>query len=261
MSEQNEKSKGLVRRLSGRRAAQPLRRRGSGMGKFLIRRLLAAIPVLFAIMLVTFTLSHLMPGGPFDYAGNKQVPEYVVRQLEQKFGLNKPVVFNTRNDGYYPDGDDWQIAGYHAETRVVSGGPGGSLIEKTEDVFRIDLLDSQFFNYIWGAIQGDFGPSLSLENRDHNVQVKDEITSRLWVSAQVGIFAVIFGFTLGIPLGVLAAIYHNTIIDYAAMFFAIFNQATPAIVVGPVLIIIFAVELNWVPVTDDQNQWQAGPEL
>jgi oligopeptide transport system permease protein len=214
------------------------------MGKFLIRRILASIPVLFAIMLVTFTLSHLMPGGPFDYVGNKQVPEYVVRQLEQKFGLNKPILFNTWNDGYFPDGDDWRIAGYREETKVVSGGPGGSLIEKKEKVFRIDLLDSQFFNYVWGAMQGDFGPSLSLEYRDHNVMVQDEILSRLPVSAQIGIFAVIFGFLLGVPLGVLAAVYHNTVVDYGAMFFAVLNQATPAIVLAPVLIIIFAVELD-----------------
>ena len=41
---------------------------GASMVKFLIRRILAAIPVLFAIMLVTFTLSHLLPAGPFSFA-------------------------------------------------------------------------------------------------------------------------------------------------------------------------------------------------
>ena len=46
---------------------------GASMVKFLIRRLLAAIPVLFAIMLVTFTLSHLLPGGPFAAVGQKRI--------------------------------------------------------------------------------------------------------------------------------------------------------------------------------------------
>jgi oligopeptide transport system permease protein len=45
------------------------------------------------------------------------------------------------------------------------------------------------------------------------------------------------------------------------MFFAVLNMATPTIVMGPVLIIIFAVELGWVPVADQQNQWKQGPEL
>jgi len=85
---------------------------GGSMIKFLIRRLLAAIPVLFAIMLVTFTLSHLMPGGPFAAVGQKRMPEYMVKQLEEKFGLNKPILFNTPSDGYFPDGDDWRIMGY-----------------------------------------------------------------------------------------------------------------------------------------------------
>jgi oligopeptide transport system permease protein len=236
---------------------------GASMIKFLTRRILAAIPVLFAIMLVTFTLSHLMPGGPFERGGggDKQMPAYMVRQLNQKFGLNKPLLINTWNDGKFPDGDDWRIMGYREETRTIGGGPSGEVQDVTEKVFRIDLLDSQFFNYVWGALQLDFGPSLNRSLRDHNVQVSDEISKRLPVSMQVGFFAVIMGFSLGIPLGVLAAIYHNTIVDYAAMFFAVLAAATPGIVLAPVLIIIFAVELEWVPVADTKNQWQAGPEL
>lgn len=232
-----------------------------GMIKFLIQRILAAIPVLFALMLVTFVLIHLLPGGPFDHVGDRQMPEYMIRQLERKYGLNKPLVFNTWNDGYQPDGDNWQLAGYHEETKVVSGGPGGEIQEVTEDVFRIDLLDSQFFNYVWGVMQMDFGPSLSIQLKDQNVMVRDEIAKKLPVSAQIGVFAVLLGFSLGIPLGVLAAVYHNTVVDYATMFFAVLNQATPAIVLAPVLIIIFAVELDLVPVVDDQAQWQKGPEL
>ncbi len=233
---------------------------GASMFRFLIRRTLAAIPVLFAIMLVTFTLTHLLPGGPFDAAGQRRMPEYMVRQLEQKFGLDKPVLFNTWDDGRFPDGDDWRIAGYREEIRSVGGGPNGEVINKTEKVFRIDLLDSQFFNYVWGVIHLDFGPSLSRDLRNQNVQVSDEISRRLPVSMRIGVFAVIMGFSLGVPLGVLAAVYHNTFIDWVAMFFAVLSMATPGIVLAPVLIIIFAVELEWVPVADTNDQWRH-PEL
>lgn len=234
---------------------------GGSMIKFLIRRLLAAIPVLFAIMLVTFTLSHLMPGGPFAAVGQKRMPEYMVKQLEEKFGLNKPILFNTPSDGYFPDGDDWRIMGYREEVVTRGGTEAGALQQETARRFRIDILDSQFFNYIWGVMQLDFGPSLNIALRDQNVQVSEEISKRLPVSMQVGVFAVILGFLLGIPLGVLAAVYHNSPIDYVAMFFAVLGQATPAIVLAPILIIIFAVELGWVPVADQRNQWQQGPEL
>lgn len=234
---------------------------GASMIKFLIRRILAGVPVLFAIMLVTFTLTHLLPGGPFSFSGNnRKVPEYLVKQLEEKFGLNKPVIFNTWSDGYFPDGKDWKIISHRTETRTV-GGSKEEIKTVQEKVWRIDLLDSQFWNYVWGVMQLDFGPSLNKSLRDQNVQVRDEIIRRLPVSMQVGVFSVILGFTLGIPLGVLAAVYHNSLVDNVAMFFAVLGQATPGIVLAPILIIIFAVELQWVPVADQKNMWQAGPKF
>jgi ABC-type dipeptide/oligopeptide/nickel transport system permease component len=235
---------------------------GTSMIKFLLRRLLAAIPVLFAIMLVTFTLSHLLPGGPFSFAGgNKKMPEHMVRQLEEKFGLNKPVLFNTWNDGYFPDGDEWHIISRRTEVHTIGGTKTGEIMTEEKRVTKIDLLDSQFFGYVWNVLHLDFGPSLNKALRDQNVQVSDEISRRLPVSMQVGVFAVALGFLIGIPLGVLAAVYHNSLVDYVAMFFAVLGQATPAIVLAPILIIIFAVELGWVPVADQQNKWGNGPEL
>ncbi|WP_119072415.1 ABC transporter permease [Aggregatilinea lenta] len=234
---------------------------GASMLKFLIRRLLAAIPVLFAITLVTFALTHLLPGGPFDAVGQRRMPEYMVRQLEEKFGMNKPLFINTWSDGYFPDGDDWKIIGYHTETKTIGGSESGQVTDVQESVLRVDLLDSQFFTYLWGALHLDFGPSLNIALRDQGVMVQEEISRRLPVSMQVGMFAVVLGFSLGIPLGVLAAIYHNSFVDYFAMFFAVIGQSTPAIVLAPLLIIIFAVELGWVPVIDQRNVWTNGPEF
>lgn len=234
---------------------------GASMVKFLIRRMLAAIPVLFAIMLVTFTLSHLLPGGPFNAVGQRRMPDYVVQQLNEKFGLNKPLIFNLPNDGHFPDDDDWKIIGYRTETVTLGGGTGGELRQEQHRVLKIDLLDSQFFNYVWDVMHLDFGPSLNVALRDSNVEVSEEISKRLPVSMQVGVFAVLLGFLIGIPLGVLAAVYHNSAVDYISMFFAVLGQATPAIVLAPILIIIFAVELDWVPVSDQHNQWRQGPEL
>jgi len=234
---------------------------GASMVKFLIRRILAAIPVLLAILFVTFTLSHLLPGGPFNAVGQRRMPDYMVRQLNEKFGLNKPLLINTWNDGKYPDGDDWKIIGYHTEIETQGGGTGEQIREVEKKVLRIDLLDSQFFNYMWDAMHLDFGPSLNKALRDQNVQVSEEIERRLPVSMQVGLFAVVLGFSLGIPLGVLAAVYHNSVVDYVSMFFAVLGQSTPSIVLAPILIIIFAVELGWVPVIDQRNMWQEGPGL
>ena len=440
---------------------------GTSMLKFLIRRLLAAIPVLLAILLVTFTLSHLLPGGPFNAVGQRRMPDYVKEQLEQQFGLDKPLIFNTWNDGKCPEAEDQMeaagcydeynkdlarhadyqaylvgvdhyqeyedikaqyeqyqahqaalteyeaaeaeyvaavekynaalslqgvgaevdqlevqmneagerlvaasmaldqfdadamqdyaatkltehqqylveaeesLAEYDAaverlnelqstlaqvrtsgsfkeeeripklqegvneakaevkalaieapeepaepefvieeepkrpkswsllpitryETLTESGGDATATTRNTVKVTRIDLLDSQFFNYMWDAMHMDFGPSLNVSNRTRNIQVSEEISERLPVSLQVGLFAVALGFLLGVPLGVLAAVYHNSAIDYVAMFFAVMGQSTPSIVLAPILIIIFAVELGWVPVAATDNAWREGPEL
>ncbi|MCC6799178.1 MAG: ABC transporter permease [Anaerolineae bacterium] len=234
---------------------------GASMIKFVIRRLLAAIPVLLAIMLVTFALIHALPGGPFNAVGQRRMPDYMVAQLEEKFGLSKPLFFNTPRDGFFPDGDEWKIIGYHDEQVTTGGGQTGGMRTETRRVLRVDLLNSQFFNYVWGALHLDFGPSLNVALRDQNVQVGDEIARRLPVSIQVGVFAILLGFAIGIPLGVVAAIYHNSVVDYLAMFFAVLSQATPVIVLAPILIIVFAVELGWVPVIDQRDQWNKGPEF
>lgn len=57
------------------------------MTKYIIRRLLWAIPVLLAIITATFLLAHSIPGGPFDYAGEKQLPESVRQNLMRKYRL------------------------------------------------------------------------------------------------------------------------------------------------------------------------------
>ena len=60
---------------------------------FTIRRILAIIPVLLVVATVTFAMMKATKGGPFD--GNEKMSDITRRSLEAKFGLNKPVWFNT----------------------------------------------------------------------------------------------------------------------------------------------------------------------
>ncbi len=170
---------------------------GTSMVKYIIRRVLAGIPVLLAITFAAFALIRAVPGGPFDFVGTKQRDERAVAALEQQFGLDKPLLI-------------------------------------------------QFFNYVVNLLRGNFGPSLSRTNL--GTPVSEIIAMKLPISMQVGIMAVMLGFGLGIPLGVLAAVYHNSLIDYTATFFAVLGRSIPSIVLGPVLILIFAVKLQWLPV-------------
>ncbi|MBN2472388.1 MAG: ABC transporter permease [Anaerolineae bacterium] len=177
------------------------------MGRFLIRRILMALPVLLLIIFFSFVVIRATPGGPFDMVGSgRRVPESVVNGLNRQYGLNKPIL-------------------------------------------------EQFFIYLGNLVQLDFGPSLGRSSLGEPVT---EIIARgLPVSMQVGLFSVVLGFSLGIPLGVLAAIYHNTIIDYSATFLAVLGNSIPNLVLGPMLIIIFAVSLNWLPVADVNGVWRS----
>jgi ABC-type dipeptide/oligopeptide/nickel transport system permease component len=68
------------------------------------------------------------------------------------------------------------------------------------------------------------------------------------VSAQLGVLALLLALGIGVPLGIVSALKQNTLWDYMGMGVAIFGISVPAIVLGPLLIVIFALTLRWVPV-------------
>jgi hypothetical protein len=160
---------------------------------FIIRRLLWAIPVLFFVALVSFFLMHQAPGGPFDKDNDKrQLDPATLKALNARFGLDKPSYFNPA-----------------AFQKALSDG------ERNPITLGRAYLDSQFFNYLAGALRGDLGPSY--KQRGRNVQ--DILIERWPFSARLGILALAFSLIIGIPLGVLAALRQNSWSDYISLFF------------------------------------------
>ncbi len=164
------------------------------MTAYVIRRLLYSIPVLFCIILVTFVLARSLPGGPFDRAGDKTLPESIRQNLEAKYGLDRPA---------------------HV----------------------------QFGNYLADIVRGDLGPSYSYRGRSVN-QIMSE---SLPISLQLGLLSILLAIIIGVPAGIFAALRQNTWIDYSSSFVAILGVSIPNIVLGPLLIYIFAVQLGWLP--------------
>jgi ABC-type dipeptide/oligopeptide/nickel transport system permease component len=164
------------------------------MTRYIIRRLLWMIPVLFFISVITFSLAHAVPGGPFTR--EKPLPADVIANLEKYYGLDKPV---------------WR----------------------------------QYVDYM-GAIltRFDFGPVYSSRSR----RVNDIFADHLPVSAQLGIAAIALALVIGVPLGVLSALKQNSFWDYVGMGVAVFGVSVPNVVLGPLLILIFALTLGWLPV-------------
>jgi len=95
-----------------------------------------------------------------------------------------------------------------------------------------------------GVLQGKFGPSYSSRSRT----VNDIFAAHLPVSATLGLAALALAVGLGVPLGVLAALKQNSLWDYLSMGLAIFGVSVSPVVLGPLLILVFALALNWFPV-------------
>ncbi len=101
----------------------------------------------------------------------------------------------------------------------------------------------QYKDYLVGIVNGDFGQSYKYLGRN----VSDIIVETLPVSFELGLYALIISFVIGIPLGIFAASKHNTIWDTAAMFFAICGVSLPSFLIAPIFIYLFCFWMNWLP--------------
>jgi oligopeptide transport system permease protein len=105
-------------------------------------------------------------------------------------------------------------------------------------------LLQRYVTYIKNILHGDFGISLQFSDQ----KVSTLLGSRMGVSIQLGLQAVLFGTLTGIILGIIAAMKHNTWIDTFCSLFAIIGRSAPSFVVAVLLQYIFAVTLNLLPI-------------
>jgi dipeptide transport system permease protein len=101
----------------------------------------------------------------------------------------------------------------------------------------------QYGYYVKGVFTGDLGPSLVIRGRDVNDIIKEHFPKSL----ELGIYAFLVAIVVGIPLGIVAALKHNTPIDYAAMFFSNVFHAIPSFLVATLLIYFIALEAGALP--------------
>jgi oligopeptide transport system permease protein len=160
------------------------------MFRFIARRLLETIPVLFVIVTATFFMIRFVPGGPFT--AEKAVTPEILRNLEAHYGLDKP-------------------------------------------------LHRQYLDYLGSLLQGDFGPSFKYPNRT----VNEIIADKLPVSLELGSLALAIALAFGLTLGVVAAVKRNSFFDYSASSIAMVGICVPTFVLGPLLVLVFAIHLRW----------------
>src|SRR5215210_8387476 len=111
----------------------------------------------------------------------------------------------------------------------------------------------QYAKYMLNVAQGDLGNSFYFESRP----VTDMIMKGLPVSAFIGIQAVVFGLVVGLVLGIVAALRHNTLWDTAAVVIAVLGVSVPSFVLGPILQYWLGVKLGLFPIAFFESWWHS----
>ena len=163
------------------------------MFAFAIRRIVGAVPTLFALITISFFIMRVAPGGPFSTS--RKLTAAVLENMNKAYHLDEPV---------------WM----------------------------------QFGRYLWGLAHFDFGPSMKYKD----FSVTELIVQGLPVSIEVGVWAMVFATFAGIGLGMAGALRRNGVTDLTAGIVAMGGVAIPTFVIGPVLQIVFGLQLHWFPI-------------
>jgi ABC-type dipeptide/oligopeptide/nickel transport system permease component len=164
---------------------------------YLLQRVIATIPVLLGVSLLTFSMLHLVPGDPVA------------------------LVMSTE--------DAWSKAD----------------VERVRDEFGLnDPLYVQYGRYVLHAVRGDFG--ISIRSRR---EVSSLILQVLPYTLELALCSMLVAMVVGVPLGVIAAVRHNTWIDTLAAVLSLGAVSMPSFWLALLLIFLFSVTLNLLPAT------------
>ena len=161
---------------------------------------------------------------------------YIVRRLIWTPFLLLIVSFITFGLGRFAPGDPVQILSGQINDPAA--------VERIRHQLGLDKpFLVQYGIYVKNAFQGDLGESY----RFRDIEVSELIGKRIWVSAQLGIAAIIISLGLGIPLGFYAALKQGTWLDTATVSATLFLMSVPVFLTAPGLLIVFALWLDVLP--------------
>jgi oligopeptide transport system permease protein len=135
--------------------------------------------------------------------------------------------------------------------RTAPGGPFSSerkvppeILENLNRKYHLDeSVPRQYLRYLGQVVQGDLGPSFHYKDYTVNQLVRQALPA----SMLLGSLALALAVLLGIGCGVISALKQNSLVDYAAMSFAVIGISVPLFVIGPVMKLFLALRHAWLP--------------
>ncbi len=145
------------------------------------------------------------------------------------------------------------VPGDPAQAMLGDGAAPQDVDELRKSLGLDQPLLTQYVSFLRHALTGDLGVSFRTGQ-----PVTTMILERVPATAELAMAAMFVAILIAIPLGVVAAVWRGTAVDYAAMTFALAGVSIPNFWLGPLLAIVFAVELGWLPVSGRGSLGESG---
>jgi peptide/nickel transport system permease protein len=186
------------------------------MTRFIIRRLLVTIPVLFGIVFIVFVLTRVIPGDPCRAVLGERATDAVCDAFIVRYGLDDAII-----PGLFK-------VEHHLEFHLAE--------------VPTTLIDNQFVSYLGQLASGDLGSSIK-----HSRPVTTLLIERLPTTIELTLFAMLIAVVVGVPLGLISAYRRNSAADVGTMVFANVGVSVPVFVLGLLLAFVFAIVLKGTP--------------
>lgn len=199
------------------------------MLRYLIRRLLQAIPTLLGISILSFVLVSASPGDPVLQRNfNPKVTAQDIEILRRQLGLDQSPVI--------------QYITWFTGIALRPGDQVAALANARTNCTYLNLINLTLCDKGGGIIRGDLGTSL-----DTREPVWERLVQKMPATLELGIASLLLSLLIGVPLGVLAAVYRGSPLDYVVRFLSSVFQSIPIFWTGLIMILVFAVVMGVLP--------------
>lgn len=170
----------------------------------IVNRLIWFVPTVVGLMVITFTISHVIPADPVAFFAGENASAEQIAELRARLGLDQP-------------------------------------------------MHVQLWRYLVGVVQGDFGVSLYTQR-----PISEDLLSRLPATLELTLVSVVISTLIGIPLGVISAVYRNSPLDHALRIITVSGLAIASFWLAILFQLLFAMQLGWTPLQGRIDGW--GPD-